>query len=119
MATKQWKEEHQEEMKLYRREHYARNKEHYKEKIKNRKNDIYKYMEEYKSSHPCVICGEVEPCCLDFHHKEPSKKDINLAQVATNGWSILKINLEISKCVSLCSNCHRKVHAGIIQLPND
>jgi hypothetical protein len=29
-----------------------------------------------------------------------------------------KVRKEIEKCVLLCSNCHRKVHAGILNIPS-
>lgn len=62
----------------------------------------------------CIICGENEPVCLDFHHKNPAEKDFTIGKNRSKG----KENLlkEIKKCVCLCANCHRKVHAGIIDL---
>lgn len=63
---------------------------------------------------PCIVCGESEPCCIDFHHLNPSEKEFTIGQHRSKS----KENLleEISKCVCLCSNCHRKVHMGLINL---
>lgn len=65
-----------------------------------------------KRSLGCKLCPENEPVCLEFHHLDPTKKDIGIANyMATN---ISKILQEIEKCVCLCSNCHKKVHAGLL-----
>nr|DAV04229.1 MAG TPA: INTRON TRANSFERASE [Caudoviricetes sp.] len=47
-------------------------------------------------------------------HKNPVEKDFTIGKNRSKG----KENLlkEIKKCVCLCANCHRKVHAGIIDL---
>ncbi len=64
----------------------------------------------------CVVCGEKCEACLDFHHKDPSKKEFNISHA--NAYRIHEedVRREVSKCVVLCSNCHRKFHAGIISL---
>lgn len=63
---------------------------------------------------PCIICGEKEFVCIDWHHVDPSTKLFTIgANFNKARTSILK---EISKCVCLCSNCHRKVHAGLLNL---
>ncbi|WNL63194.1 hypothetical protein [Citrobacter phage Tr1] len=33
-----------------------------------------------------------------------------------NSWKKEKLIAEIKKCVLLCSNCHREVHAGLLVL---
>lgn len=71
--------------------------------------------DDYKRTLSCVLCGESEPCCLDFHHKDPSQKEYSISS-APRHKSFKKIMIEIEKCVVLCSNCHRKVHADIIVL---
>lgn len=62
----------------------------------------------------CLICGESEPVCLDFHHIDPNEKEFTIGKHRNKS----KENLlnEINKCVCICANCHRKVHAGIINL---
>lgn len=68
----------------------------------------------YKKTHPCIICGEIEPCCLDFHHLDPAKKDFQMSHPSVRSWET--ILAEINKCAVLCKNCHAKVHASIIIL---
>ena len=60
----------------------------------------------------CLLCGYDKcPAALEFHHVDPSIKDSAVSQMLYN--SKEKIEIEIAKCVVLCSNCHRKHHAGV------
>ncbi len=71
-------------------------------------------LQEYKNTMQCVVCGENENCCLEFHHTDPSVKEFTIGRAMARNWeSILQ---EIKKCVCLCSNCHKKVHAGLVDL---
>ena len=63
----------------------------------------------------CSICGYNKYYgALEFHHLDPNIKE-NGKQAITN---IKKEFLyeELDKCVLLCSNCHREVHANLIQI---
>lgn len=72
-------------------------------------------LDKLKATLSCVVCNEDESACLDFHHKDPSKKDRDINQLLGRyGWE--KILKEIEKCVCVCSNCHRKIHAKVITL---
>lgn len=62
----------------------------------------------YKSSHPCVQCGESNWKCLDFHHIDPDSKTDNVSTLVW-GRTMDMVLAEIEKCVVLCSNCHRKL----------
>lgn len=76
---------------------------------------MHKY-KDYKNNLICKLCGESESCCLEFHHTDNNKEG-NISQLITNnGWSWNAVKLEIDKCVVVCANCHRKIHAGIAQL---
>jgi len=49
---------------------------------------------------------------FDFHHLNPEDKDFNLSKDGhTRSWSLIKD--EIKKCILVCSNCHREIHAGL------
>ena len=65
----------------------------------------------------CRNCGQIfEDCCYDFHHLDPKEKDFTVSDIQTNGArSWLKIRDELKKCVLLCANCHRLIHAGLIE----
>jgi predicted HNH restriction endonuclease len=64
----------------------------------------------------CLICGYAKfHGALEFHHIDPLKKDFSLsADGSTRAWA--RIEKEIQKCVLVCANCHREIHAGITQL---
>lgn len=55
----------------------------------------------------CLVCGEKDWICLDFHHIEPSKKSFNVG-VYLKQKSYKTLYKEIQKCVVLCANCHRQ-----------
>lgn len=65
-------------------------------------------------SRGCSVCPENEPCVIDAHHVEGKK--FNIASALTQGYSPTDFKRELDKCVPLCSNCHRKLHAGILVL---
>lgn len=117
MATELWKAEHVEKMRAYRRDHYHRNKARY---IAKQKRLNIKYRDENKRDleslkYPCVICKESEFACIDFHHL--GNKKFAMANYAKGGISKAELVEEAGKCVCLCSNCHRKLHAGKLALP--
>lgn len=57
------------------------------------------------------------PVCLEFHHIiNPKDKEFSPANAYSWGWGIERIKKEISKCIVLCANCHRKLHAGHIKI---
>lgn len=74
-------------------------------------------LDEYKSDNGCIICGETEPCCLDFHHLNPNKKDANVGSLLSNNIETL-IN-EIRKCILVCKNCHAKIHKYGVDTEDD
>ncbi len=80
------------------------------ERAKVRCAEIRRSVDEYKRSKGCLRCGELDECCLDFHHVDG--KDYHVADMLSSGVSIKKIWDEIRRCVVLCCCCHRKLHAG-------
>lgn len=90
-------------------------------KISNKKEKCLEYktkgrekLKEYKSQLRCKYCGESEPVVLDFHHKDQNK-EYNIAnKVVAYSWERLLV--EIKKCEVVCANCHRKLHAGILNV---
>lgn len=75
-----------------------------------RRNNIREFLWDYKSSHPCVDCGESDPVVLDFDHVGEKSFDISSAYPRARG--IKSVLAEIEKCEVRCANCHRrKTHA--------
>ena len=70
------------------------------------------WFQDLKAQYCCYECGEDDPRCLDFHHRDPEEKEFILADAVRRGWGKKKILAEIDKCDVLCSNCHRKHHAA-------
>jgi hypothetical protein len=65
----------------------------------------------------CAVCHESCPAVLDAHHVDPRKKEQAMAVLKYDGASVERYYAEALKCVCLCSNCHRKVHAGLLACP--
>ena len=58
----------------------------------------------------CVRCGyDTYLGALEFHHLDPSKKDFTLGNA---DFRLKEAVEEINKCILICSNCHRELHAG-------
>ncbi len=81
-----------------------------KKQKKSRKNRILQSVNDYKSNHPCIYCGETDIRLLQFHHKDPSQKVGGVAQLARRD-SVTRLWAEVSKCVVACVVCHIKLHA--------
>jgi len=62
----------------------------------------------YKKTLACSHCGLKDHRVLDFHHEQD--KEQGIATMLKNGCSLEAIMKEVTKCISLCSNCHRIVH---------
>ena len=61
----------------------------------------------------CVVCGGVfHQSAYDFHHTDPKKKEGGIAKLLQS-YSLAhpKILTELSKCILVCSNCHRELHS--------
>jgi hypothetical protein len=67
-------------------------------------------------SNGCALCGEMEPACLSAHHVDPTIKEFSVGEALRRRVSAKKLNDELSKCLCVCENCHRKIHAGVIVL---
>ena len=94
------------------KEHYQKYKAQYNERNQLQKQRTREIINEAKQG-GCVACGEKESACLDFHHL--GDKDNVVSQML--GWSNKRVVEEIAKCVVLCANCHRKHHAGLLDIP--
>jgi hypothetical protein len=64
----------------------------------------------------CSGCHRGGPQAIfEFHHLDASEKEFGITQDGVpRRWE--KIVAELAKCVMLCANCHREVHAGVREL---
>ncbi len=104
--------------KIYLKQHYKNNKKYYTNRQKRRREEYKKFLKDVKDQLVCAMCPEDEACCLDFHHKDPNKKEYAVSVMVGRGFSKENILKEIEKCTVVCSNCHRKIHAEIININN-
>ena len=81
--------------------------------VKNRKQNLISVF-----GSKCCICGfNSYPEALDFHHVNPEEKEFPLS---SNVMKSLEKQLEESKkCILVCANCHRGIHAGYIEIPKN
>lgn len=70
-----------------------------------------RFVRHYLATHPCVDCGESDPVCLDFDHRNPKKKRYCIGAGWASGILPKSIIKEIRKCDVRCANCHRRKHA--------
>ena len=65
----------------------------------------------------CAICRYSKSKeVFDFHHLDPGDKE-SLITAKCMSW--VRVVAEVRKCVMLCANCHREVHAGVAIVPED
>ena len=96
---------------------YLKNRTRMIEASKIRYKNLRKIFNEWRSFLKCSRCSETDSVCLDFHHCDPSQKEVNLIQMVTRGYkSVMK---ELNKCIVVCTNCHRKIHAYDIKVEPD
>ena len=97
-----------------RRSFYLRNKSREIQRAKDQKSKIIFWFKKLKSSFKCSKCGEDHPTTLEFHHLDPNTKKAEVSKLVSEGHKKQTIEEEINKCIVLCANCHRKLHAAMI-----
>ena len=69
----------------------------------------WRRIEEIIGDLKCSKCGyDFNLAALEFHHKNRNKKEININLCKTH--SLVKLKIELKKCILLCANCHRDRH---------
>lgn len=97
--------------RAYSKNHFNENKQDYFKRRDIRRKATLLMLYKLKSA-GCTKCEEKDPRCIDFHHI--NKK--NFAVSTMCGWNQQNIIEEISKCIRLCSNCHRKEHINVLEI---
>ena len=91
---------------------YADRRQYLIKAVHKRRKKVRQMAVEYKGGR-CERCG-YSKCieALEFHHANPSGKDFSISDNGyTRGWS--KVREELDKCILLCANCHREIHAEV------
>ena len=85
------------------------------EAVQRRRDKIKEMAVQYKGG-KCCICGYNKYIgALEFHHLDPNQKDFGIGSKGyTRGFD--KVKEELNKCICVCANCHREIHAGLIDL---
>lgn len=74
-----------------------------------------KLIEELKTQ--CFKCGENRNWVIEFHHIDPESKKFSIGSGGGRSWK--SIEAESTKCVCLCSNCHKDFHHIYGQRPKN
>ncbi len=83
--------------------------------VRKRRKKVRQMAIEYKGG-KCQTCG-YSKCieALEFHHADSSEKDFSISEKGyTRSWK--RVREELDKCILVCANCHREIHAQT-QLP--
>jgi len=97
---------------------YQQRAEYLKKAVTARRKKLKKMAIEYKGG-KCIFCG-YHKCndALDFHHLNSKEKEFGLSvRGLTRSWK--KIKEELDKCILVCANCHRELHAKNSQLSKE
>lgn len=74
---------------------------------KTKRSRILKSILVEKMGGHCEFCKQKYPdCVFDFHHRDGREKKRTVSDTITQR-SLIDIAAEASKCILLCSNCHR------------
>lgn len=67
----------------------------------------------YVMNGKCCLCG-YDKClsALELHHIDPNNKEFSFNNLNMS-WD--KLQTELQKCILVCANCHREIHAGLIE----
>jgi len=95
--------------KEYAIKHYQENKSKYAESSKSARLAKKNWYSQLMEDKFCQDCGETDTIVLEWHHIDPSKKDMSIADMLTRRGKKTILE-EIEKCVCLCANCHRRLH---------
>lgn len=85
------------------------------QRIKDRRHQTKSKLVAYKGG-KCQVCG-YNKCndALEFHHIDPSTKSFTIS--SSNIYKNMnKLKEEVDKCMLVCSNCHKEIHAGLVNV---
>jgi hypothetical protein len=77
---------------------YQREKESILERRRQKQQPIIAWYKHYKTTVHCIRCGENDPVCLHFHHRNRADKKSNIASYVFAASSLEKFIAELHKC---------------------
>lgn len=91
---------------------YSSRSEYLKKAVSLRRKAIKQKALDYMGK-KCIFCHYSKyEGALEFHHILSSTKEFGIGQKGhSRSWD--KVKDELDKCILVCSNCHKEVHAGI------
>lgn len=92
--------------------HYNKNKQQVIQRSRANRNRGNFWYTQFKNTLECMNCGENHPSCLEFHHMSSVDKQNEPSNIYK--WETFK--REISQCIVVCANCHRKIHSGVLSV---
>lgn len=99
--------------KIRNKIHYSLNKDTYKATARKSRKIRTSVFRNWKQTLQCQICACQDSECLDFHHIDSSKKEVMISS-GLQEVSKQRLISELVKCVVVCANCHRKIHAKTV-----
>lgn len=95
---------------------YADRAEYLKRAVAERRKRVKAMLVEYKGGR-CQLCGYKKSiAALELHHRDSATKDFGISGQGLTR-SLQRVKREADKCILVCANCHRELHAGMLQLP--
>jgi len=108
--SEEWKEYQRNYQRSWHQQHKKKRLTRMYERKAARKAAIHSYIQNMKNQLRCVDCGQRHPATLHFHHRNSEDKVFNISDAVYKGFSLDRIEKEISKCIVLCANCHAIRH---------
>ena len=105
-------------MKRKEKRTYAERRTYLIAAVTNRRKRVRQKAIDYKGG-MCQLCGYAR-CkeALEFHHRDGESKDFGVSSKGyTRSWE--RVKQELGKCILVCANCHRELHAGLAAFPSN
>ena len=99
-----------EKQRTAQRKYAQKRTAYYRERSRQRRAELKQWYFDLKSTLACERCGEDHPATIDFHHPDPSTKELDISKAVSDLVAKENILEEIQRCMVLCANCHRKEH---------
>ena len=108
--SKEWHENNPEKVKESAQKWRKDNREQINEREKSEYKKKKQFINNYKLSKGCSICGYNKcAAALDFHHEGDNKK-FSIGEAPSNHIDLERIKKEMDKCNVMCCCCHRELH---------